>query len=174
MRVPSPNPIRARDARPGASSARAAAFPRAAVLACIGSLALLGACGGAPPPEHLRIAGADPRRGAQAMQQYGCGSCHVIPGVPGARGLAGPPLADYSQRALLAGQLPNTPAMLVAWLRDPPALIPATGMPSLEVTEVDARDMAAYLYTLGAKSASAWPPPIPLDRPHYDDPDIPD
>ena len=42
-------------------------------------------------PRH-RIAGGDPERGERAIMAYGCGSCHVIPGVPAAEGRVGPPL----------------------------------------------------------------------------------
>ena len=38
--------------------------------------------------------------------------------------------------------------MLTAWLRDPPALDPATAMPALGLSEPEAHDVAAYLYTL--------------------------
>jgi cytochrome c1 len=44
--------------------------------------------------------------------------------------------------------LPNTPENLVRWLRDPQKLNPRTAMPDLGVTERDAQDIAAYLYTL--------------------------
>ena len=61
----------------------------------IAALATSG-CGSRPePPESLRIAGADTGRGHRAMLRYGCGACHRIPGVPGARGLAGPPLEHF-------------------------------------------------------------------------------
>lgn len=92
---------------------------------------------------------ADPVRGARAMVDYGCGACHVIPGVTGARGTVGPPLAGFGDRAYVAGVLPNDPGGLVRWLIDPPAHAPRTAMPDLGVTEADARDMAAYLYATG-------------------------
>jgi cytochrome c1 len=34
------------------------------------------------------------------------------------------------------------------WIRDPPGVDAKTAMPRLGVTEPDARDIAAYLYTL--------------------------
>ncbi|MEL6648628.1 MAG: hypothetical protein AAFQ05_13195, partial [Pseudomonadota bacterium] len=52
------------------------------------------------------------------------------------------------ERAYVAGVLPNEPGGLVRWLVDPVAHSPMTAMPDLGVTEADARDMAAYLYTL--------------------------
>jgi cytochrome c oxidase assembly factor CtaG/cytochrome c2 len=87
-------------------------------------------------------------RGRDAMRKYGCQSCHTIPGVRGARALVGPPLAGIAQRSFIAGVLDNSPGHMVEWLRDPPAVAPRTAMPNLGVTEKDARDMTAYLYTL--------------------------
>jgi cytochrome c len=68
--------------------------------------------------------------------------------VPGADGLVGPPLAGIASRAYIGGVAPNTPENMVRWLMDPPALAPRTAMPNLGVAPSDARDMAAYLYTL--------------------------
>jgi cytochrome c1 len=95
------------------------------------------------------VSGGQPGQGRQVAQsRYGCGACHVIPGLPGAQGQVGPPLTQFARRSLIAGRLPNTADNLVAWLRDPQALEPGTGMPNLGVSEADARDLAAYLYTL--------------------------
>ena len=86
--------------------------------------------------------------GKLLLRQFGCGSCHEIPGVAAARGKVGPPLAGVATRVYIAGVLPNTPENLVRWLRDPPAVSPQSAMPDLGVTERDARDIAAYLATL--------------------------
>lgn len=94
------------------------------------------------------VPGGEPERGQRALRAYGCGACHMVPGVPGADGLVGPPLIKWAHRSYIAGQLPNTPANLVRWIRDPQAVEPGTAMPDLGVTEDDARDIAAYLYTL--------------------------
>jgi cytochrome c1 len=37
---------------------------------------------------------------------------------------------------------------MMRWLRDPPGVDPMTAMPNLGLTEPEARDIAAYLYTL--------------------------
>mgnify|MGYP003287333791 CR=1 FL=1 len=63
-------------------------------------------------------------------------------------GVVGPPLGGIARRTFIAGQLPNRPEVLVAFLRDPPALVPSTGMPDTGVTREEARQIAAYLYTL--------------------------
>jgi cytochrome c1 len=72
----------------------------------------------------------------------------VIPGVPAARGLVGPPLTAWASRAFIAGQLPNRPEHLVRWIQNPQAVEPRTAMPDLGVSLADAQDIAAYLYTL--------------------------
>ena len=94
------------------------------------------------------LTGGEPERGRALMARYGCGSCHAIPGVRGARGVAGPPLLRFAQRTYIAGQRRNTPRNLVAWLQHPQHVEPGTEMPEMGVTPVDARDMAAFLYTL--------------------------
>jgi cytochrome c2 len=50
------------------------------------------------------------------------------------------------ERAFIAGQLPNTPETLLAFLQNPPALVPKTGMPNVGLGAQDARHIAAYLY----------------------------
>lgn len=94
------------------------------------------------------IPGADAQRGAADIAQIGCGTCHMIPGIKDAEGLVGPPLEHWSRRAYIAGEVPNTPAMLVRWIETPQAIEPGTAMPNLGVTEQRARDIAEYLYTL--------------------------
>ena len=82
------------------------------------------------------------------MLKYGCASCHVIPGVAGARGVVGPSLEGIASRVYLGGKLPNTPENMTLWVREPQKVSPGTAMPDLGVTEEDGRDMVAYLYTL--------------------------
>lgn len=123
----------------------------------------LAACDDAPtPPTFLPVVGGDPENGRKLIYAYGCGTCHRIDGIAGARGMTGPPLIRYAQRNLLAGLFPNTPPTLIAWLMNPPALVPQTGMPEMGITEPQARDMAAYLYTLGASVTQVYPPAPPL------------
>ena len=101
-----------------------------------------------PDVSSQDVFGGDADRGAGLMVAHGCGACHTIPGVAGARGSVGPHLSGFADRAYVAGILPNEPGGLVRWLVDPPAHSPQTAMPDLGVTEAEARDMATYLYTL--------------------------
>ena len=90
----------------------------------------------------------DPKQGAILLSAHGCGGCHTIPGVSGADGTIGPPLTGYARRVYIAGKFPNQPDNLTRWIRDPQSIEPGTAMPNLPVNEAEARDMAAYLYTL--------------------------
>jgi cytochrome c len=92
--------------------------------------------------------GGSASRGAAAIARYGCGSCHIIPGVSGASGLVGPPLSGIGNRVYVAGVLQNTPQNMVRWIEDPPSVDEHTLMPKLGVTHQDAIDIAGYLYTL--------------------------
>jgi cytochrome c len=94
----------------------------------------------------LAATGGDPAAGKSAMAAFGCGSCHVIPGVPRARGMVGPPLTDVARRTYIAGRLANSPAELARWIRWPDSIAPGTAMPTLGVSEQQARDITAYLY----------------------------
>jgi cytochrome c1 len=90
----------------------------------------------------------DAGEGKRLILSYGCGSCHAIPGIPGARGMVGPPLDHMGRRGYIAGLLANSPQEMIRWLRDPPAVDASTAMPALGLSEDEARDIAAYLYTL--------------------------
>lgn len=138
------------------------AFRTAASLALL--LALAG-CGEAQPPAHLRIEGADVARGRTLAYEKGCGACHIIDGVPDARGVVGPSLADFAQRTMIAGRLPNAPRTLVPWLMDPPAMNPGTGMPNVGLNAAQARDIAAYLYSRGAAKTTVYPDKVMLPDP---------
>ena len=92
--------------------------------------------------------GANPQEGSAIVQREGCGSCHVIPGIANAGGKVGPPLTRFAGRTTVAGLLPNAPDPLVHWLRFPQSVVPGNAMPDTGLSEQQARDVAAYLYTL--------------------------
>lgn len=103
-------------------------------------------CGTASPDRNERTAPAgDPSSGAHVMEVKGCGTCHTISGVEGARGEVGPPLDGLAERRVIAGRLPNTEANLVRWIRDPQIVEPGVAMPDLDLSEEEARDVAAFL-----------------------------
>jgi cytochrome c2 len=121
---------------------------RAAVL---GAVVLTGAaaCTMAGAARRSEIPDGDPSRGASLIRQVGCGSCHEVPGVRGADGLVGPPLVHFARRRIVAGVLTNTPDHVELWLQHPQQVVPGNAMPDLGLSAEEARDIAAYLYTLG-------------------------
>jgi len=119
------------------------------------------------------LTAGDPERGQRLIEEYGCGSCHVVPGVPLARGKVGAPLTDFGERHYIAGNLINRPVNLAAFIMEPEAFEPGTAMPDLNALPEDAWDMAAYLLTLGAGPELGPPHPLPKDwipLPHGEDP----
>ena len=115
---------------------------------------LLAAC--AAGNQTAQVEDGDPYRGAQAIQRNGCHSCHRIPGIRGTNSYVGPPLSAWSERQYIAGNLQNNPNNLIAWIMNPQAIEPGTAMPNMDIDEQEARDIAAYLYTLRAERSGLW------------------
>lgn len=90
----------------------------------------------------------DARRGADLVKTYRCGGCHDIPGVAGANGNVGPPLHRIGTRTYIAGYIQNSPDNMAAWIEDPQKALPGNAMPKMGIPQKDARDIAAFLYTL--------------------------
>jgi cytochrome c len=87
-------------------------------------------------------------RGQLLLEQYDCGSCHIIPGVRRANGKLGPSLETFAHRVYIAGELPNRPDLLLRWIPHPSSLVPDTLMPDQPMPAEHARDMGAYLMSL--------------------------
>lgn len=101
-----------------------------------------------PTSPALYVSGANAERGRVLIQDYGCGACHIVPGVRSAIGKVGPRLDRLKEQIYVAGVLPNTPRNLTFWITDPKKADPRTAMPDLGVSEQEARDIADYLYRL--------------------------
>ncbi|HEU4629072.1 MAG TPA: hypothetical protein VFS08_04980 [Gemmatimonadaceae bacterium] len=129
--------------------------------AAVAAVVVATACVEGPAAESRAVPGGDAALGRAALERYGCGACHLVPGVRAARGMTGPPLTDFAHRAYVAGALPNEPDALVRWIMHPQAVEPGTVMPDLGVSEADARHIAAYLYTLGGEPGP--PRLLPVD-----------
>jgi cytochrome c oxidase subunit 2 len=105
---------------------------------------------------HIREPAAAPSnaaalRGATTFRQSTCVDCHRIAGVDGASGgsHAAPDLTHLADRkTLAAGVLANDRDHLVLWLEDPQRFKPESHMPSLQLTDAQADDLASYLETL--------------------------
>ncbi|MGH7657075.1 MAG: cytochrome c oxidase assembly protein [Gemmatimonadales bacterium] len=133
---------RAREASP----ARAAGHVARSALVLVAAGAALTGCGDDEP--LMEVPGGDAELGRTQLVQFGCAACHLIPGIRKARGTVGPSLAGFAERDFIAGAVPNTPEYLVSWIVMPQSIRPGGAMPNLGITDVQARNMAAYLYTL--------------------------
>jgi len=83
------------------------------------------------------------------VARHGCGTCHVIPGVPGADGRTGPPLDALERQPYVAGVVPNTADLLAAFIADPQGIDPRSAMPDLDIPAAEARRLALYLRRAG-------------------------
>ncbi|HEX8271488.1 MAG TPA: cytochrome c oxidase subunit II [Longimicrobiaceae bacterium] len=94
----------------------------------------------APPPGEARV-------GRRVFEQR-CAACHTVRGTR-ALGEAGPDLTHLAGRRTLAGgTLPNTPAALRRWIRDPQGAKPGTLMPDVPLRDDELRATVAYLQHL--------------------------
>ncbi|RVD19139.1 MULTISPECIES: c-type cytochrome [unclassified Mesorhizobium] len=89
--------------------------------------------------------GGDPDRAVPAMIRNGCGGCHEIPGVPGARGTVGPSLQGVVERGY-TGPSRATPDAMMRWISRARDVDPKTAMPNTNLSPQEARDITAYLY----------------------------
>jgi mono/diheme cytochrome c family protein len=90
---------------------------------------------------YVRLAAQDREalvaRGRQLFADTGCYGCHTV-------GVAGTPIGpDLRTVGARYGE-----STLARWLRDPAAQEPTRHMPKLDLTEAEARALAAYLASL--------------------------
>jgi cytochrome c2 len=114
-------------------------------LVLLTTLLLIAAC---KRPETASPTAGDPNRGKQLIEQYGCSSCHIVPGIAGAKGMVGPSLEHIASRQIIATKIPNTEPNMTAYIQNPQMVNPENVMPNLGVKPDEARDIVAYLYTL--------------------------
>ena len=107
--------------------------------------ALLAGCKDPVGSRHEPAAEAR-ERGLVAIRKAGCGSCHEIAGLEWPAGRLGPSLLGFDDVGLIAGELPNRPEILAAFIRNAPAVKSGSTMPPMPVSAAEARDIAAYLY----------------------------
>jgi cytochrome c2 len=121
----------------------------AGAFAAFGIGLMLAACGdsNSVDAQTLSVPGS-PQNGRQLIQDFGCGSCHTILGINNADSMVGPPLNAWSRRIYIAGMLRNTPTNLATWIQHPQQIVPGNAMPDMGITQPQAQDIAAYLYTL--------------------------
>jgi cytochrome c len=99
--------------------------------------------------ENIAVAmtGGDVARAPDLIRRYGCAGCHTIPGIPGGDGQVGGPLQDVRRRVYVGGVVTNSPDNMIKWIVSPQALSPRSAMPATGISEAEARDVAAYLYS---------------------------
>lgn len=119
---------------------------RPGIASTVALVVALAGCGA--EPQERSYAGGRAETGAELIRHYGCGSCHHIPGIASADGNVGPPLDGIAARAYLGGVVPNHFETMVKWLLGPRQFDPLSAMPDVGLDEQQARDIAAYLYTM--------------------------
>ena len=91
----------------------------------------------------------NPENGRALFTSKGCTGCHTLRDYPGATGVEGPNLTNMPLRPTIAGEtIQNSADNLARWIQDPPSLKPGTRMPNLGLSSQEARDLAAYLYSV--------------------------
>lgn len=135
-----------------------------AIIGLHGPSSVAGAAAGIPPnsPSTLghiaqlhEVAEADagmtqvtPQQGRRVFEEQACINCHAVNGTV-ADGRYGPDLTHLASRSTIAaGAADNTPANLVAWLADPNDIKEGTLMPAMHLTNLQNRQITAYLTTL--------------------------
>jgi len=110
-------------------------------VALAGSIVCLGGCS-SDDAKAVQLARA------KSLIAANCNACHRVPGVNGANGRVGPPLAGIASRQIIAGHFANTPDNLTNWIEHPQRMLPADAMPEMGLSHEEAQTIATYLYTL--------------------------
>ena len=118
------------------------------IVVALAASAVMGCSNRSKTVQAAELTGGNPKSGKNKIAYYGCGSCHDIKGIPGAIGLVGPPLDNVAMRVYLGGVLQNSPNNMALWIMNPKQFDEKTAMPNLHVTQSDAIDITAYLYSL--------------------------
>lgn len=78
----------------------------------------------------------------------GCGTCHTLPGVSSGTFPGAPNLNNVTLRPTLAGEaIQASPENMKRWIMDPPAMKERAAMPKLQLTDQEAQDLTAFLYS---------------------------
>lgn len=110
----------------------------------LGIVLLITACNPSEPSPAV----TNTARGKDLITQYGCTSCHIVPGIEGPKGMAGPSLEHVASRQIIAGHVTNTAPAMMQYLQNPQSADSQNVMPNLGITSEEAREITAYLYTL--------------------------
>lgn len=92
--------------------------------------------------------GGPAQAGYFLFQTKQCASCHNVAGTP-ASGMVAPDLSHVaSRRTIAAGALPNTPANMASWIKDPQQPKPGNNMPKVPLSPSELQAVTAYLEQL--------------------------
>ncbi|GEM_PF-4455269 len=125
------------------------------LLIIVGNLTILG-LNRPTIPTPTEVNWTEFQKGRLLLDQYGCGGCHIVPGLSKARGRVGPSLKNIHEQMFIAGVVANNSSNLAQWIQNPQSLAPGTAMPNLEVTEEHSRLMANYLMTPPREGVADW------------------
>ncbi len=96
--------------------------------------------------EDENFSGGNIEKGKQIVSEVGCKACHVVEGDERVRQLRGKSY-DIAPELTRIGSKTNA-KWLYEWIRNPKKYRPNTTMPSLRLTDSEAKDVVAYLMTL--------------------------
>lgn len=136
-----------RGGRPGARARRRSRIRRVPTSVALAVVILAVSACDAGGGVDVGIGDAD--AGREAIERYGCASCHLVPGMRGSAGRVGPSLAGIDDRVYIAGRLEAGPETVALFISDPKTMVPGTAMPDLRVSDEEARDITQYLYEHG-------------------------
>jgi cytochrome c2 len=94
----------------------------------------------------LEAADLDP---LEVMRTKGCTACHIIPGIPEAKGTMGPTLKGMGTRKrIVGGMFGNTDKNMRRWLKYPKKLKSGTMMPNVGLSDDEVESLVQYFKTL--------------------------
>ena len=83
------------------------------------------------------------------MRERGCTACHIIPGIPEARGTMGPTLKGLGKRKrLVARTLTNNDKNMRRWLKNPKAVKSDTMMPNVGLSDDEVETLIKHFHSL--------------------------
>ena len=95
-----------------------------------------------PPPVENVPEETTPDSGEELFKDKSCRNCHA------SYSQVCPSLVGFSERALIAGKVPNTRENLQKWLKDPFSIKYGTRMPKIHLTDIEINLLIDYIYTL--------------------------
>lgn len=125
------------------------------LLIIVGNLTVLG-LNRSKLPDLTNMNWDEHRRGRLLLNQYGCGGCHIVPGLNKARGRVGPSLENIHEQMFIGGVVANDLNNLANWIKQPESLAPGTAMPNLGVSTEDSQIMANYLMNASRQRIPQW------------------